>query len=471
MLASVAVAPEWLSPMRDLQDRAPTTSKMAAALAAVFVVAALTLAWAVPASAAPVSKRFTEAGSYTWTVPPGIESVRLTVAGAQGGGALGGRGAIATGVLPVRPGQQLLLTVGGRGTSVTGGFGGGGPGGWGRLNSPSLFVALGGYGGGGASRVVTDVGDAVVAGGGGGQAPASVTTWNAGGDSGSAAAARVYRCDGEGGQGGWGSAGGAGGGGGLFDHYCVVAGGAGGAGTRGMGGAGGSSPFSDDGWVSAGGGGGGGGYYGGGGGGSSGAGLVELMQNNPGPSAGGGGGGGSFIDVRQLMGTVADGAHSGTGMIEISYEDAWAPSSTRVVSPALPASTLGWYRSDITVAWNWTDRGEIDPGRCTQTTTFHPPTAAHGLTQLASSCADVSGNVSSATWWVKYDTSPPTAWPSYDAATNTVTWRWRDAGSGLDPHTAGPGNCPTSSLLLRGHLVTCTDVAGNVTTLGIPVHR
>jgi hypothetical protein len=52
----------------------------------------------------------------TWTVPAGVTSVNLTVAGAKGGGVNGGNGAVITkNCFTVTPGQVLNIYVGGMG--------------------------------------------------------------------------------------------------------------------------------------------------------------------------------------------------------------------------------------------------------------------------------------------------------------------------------------------------------------------
>ena len=250
-------------------------------------------AGAGPQGAWGATQTFDTPGKYSFTVPAGVTSLYVAAVGAAGGSCFsgpGGQGASASAIVPVIPGQQLFVGVGGAG--VSGGFGGTGlricptfAGGAGGVNGggaggsiPMSGNALGGAGGGGAS--VVGPGDAappdfsslmVVGGGGGGG------TFNqAGGDAGSA---------GFPGAGNGNSQGGAG---------TLLSGGLGGAkgstnstpGTTGAaltGGAGGNGDTAGGGSKGAGGG--GGGYYGGGGGGGSGSGGF----------AGSGGGGSSFI--------------------------------------------------------------------------------------------------------------------------------------------------------------------------------
>ena len=117
-------------------------------------------------------------GAQTYTVPAGVHSLSLDVAGASGGRSnnstnnpnMGGLGARVQATLAVVPGQVLTLLVGeggGPGSPFFGGFPGGNGGGRGTYGGGS-----GGGGGGGASDVRTGAADLtdrlLVAGGGGG---------------------------------------------------------------------------------------------------------------------------------------------------------------------------------------------------------------------------------------------------------------------------------------------------------------
>ena len=226
----------------------------------------IALAMSLPLSAAATvtaTASFTTAGSYTFTVPAGVTSIAVTAAGAAGGsisgGGTGGRGAGVAATVPVTPGEQLVVGVGGVGGGVIG-PGAGGAGGVGGGGSGASGASFEGAGGGGASVVGVASSSpgfgllVVAAGGGGGGAS------EAGGDAGFAGAGGAV-------SGGTGT---------------QTVGGTGGSGTSssgqtgsfGLGAAGGGG-------VSAGGGG-GGGYFGGGGGGG-------------GAVGGGGGGGSTFV--------------------------------------------------------------------------------------------------------------------------------------------------------------------------------
>ena len=130
---------------------------------------AWTEALATAETAATVRFNYTGAPQ-TWTVPAGVTTLRVDLAGAQGGAdnalvAQGGRGGRVTGVLSVVPGQQLTVYVGGQGAYEVGGYNGGG---WGGPNvgyGPSI-------GGGGATDIrlggTALTNRVLVAGGGGG---------------------------------------------------------------------------------------------------------------------------------------------------------------------------------------------------------------------------------------------------------------------------------------------------------------
>ena len=251
-------------------------------------------------------------GTYTWTVPTGVTSVRLEVDGAQGGaygGTSGGRGGEALGSVSVSGGTILNVVVGAAADGVDAGAGGGGAPG-----IASYPLGPGAGGGGGGSFVFDSAGAALlVAGGGGGGAAA-----NYGGDGGApgaAAGAGVATNDNSdidlssGVDPAWNGGAAqttANGVGGAAGPYCT-------AGTSGSGpaatlasqptgGTGGDDQSEGD--FSGGGGGGGGGYYAGGGG----AGC---------DTPGGGGSGYAAPALTSVSGSA--GARSGNGRVAITY--------------------------------------------------------------------------------------------------------------------------------------------------------
>ncbi|MBV9263251.1 MAG: hypothetical protein JO324_02945 [Candidatus Eremiobacteraeota bacterium] len=236
---------------------------------------------------------------------------RLTVIalGAAGGSGkrFRGRGGRIFAVIPVTPGEQLVVFVGGQGGQPNGGYNGGGAGVYGTDTS---------YGGGGASDV-RESGDKLrdrilVVGGGGGQGTffgdvdgkhgaggAGGGTTAGSGRDGKGMITRGYTTAGEGGGGGThygGGLGGAGGGGGYqYGH-------SGSNGKPAHGGSGGVGTGEN------GGGGGGGGYYGGGGGGGGGWAYGDYFGGG-----GGGGGGSSFITPRATQFQQWQGWYKATG--------------------------------------------------------------------------------------------------------------------------------------------------------------
>lgn len=144
------------------------------------LLATVAAALLLPASGAfaATSQTFSTPGETAFTVPAGVTSLAVDVAGAQGGGGLltncqGGAGARITGTLAVTPGQRINVEVGGAGGDDTmgqDGHGGSNGGGAGSTQS------WGSGGGGGASDLRTQPASRglspdpriVVAGGGGG---------------------------------------------------------------------------------------------------------------------------------------------------------------------------------------------------------------------------------------------------------------------------------------------------------------
>jgi hypothetical protein len=247
------------------------------------------------------TESWSSAGSYSWTVPDGVEKVTIRCWGAGGGYTTdaGGAGGYTEGDLSVSGSDTLEVYVGGGGGFKTnGGFNGGGSGGDNGSNGS------GGGSGGGASDVrynSTALADRViVAGGGGGLGGHSSGSgsYNPGGDGGGDTGQDgAESFVGDAGHGGTQSGGGAGGSGGGNDGQ---------DGSSGSGGAGGDPK---NGW--SGGGGGGGGYYGGGGG----AGLDTSG------GAGAGGGGSSYTGGVTAASTTVGGGAGATndGQVEIEY--------------------------------------------------------------------------------------------------------------------------------------------------------
>jgi hypothetical protein len=255
------------------------------------------------------SRTFQYAGKRQgFRVPAGVKWLTVVARGASGGyfnyhPVRIGRGGRVYAIIPVTPGERLVVFVGGEGSASAGGFNGGATGG---QNAP--FIS--GGGGGGASDV-RQGGDrlsnrVLVAGGGGGEGaplgsnsgtcyccvPKPGNGGNGGGSTGGAgqlgAACYAYQ-GGVGGSGGSQKQGGAGGSGGEIAGWFGNSGYSGSLGKGGVGGAGCHRSSCSSGNS---GGGGGGGYYGGGGGGTGAGTLFSVF------GGGGGGGGSSYIEPR-----------------------------------------------------------------------------------------------------------------------------------------------------------------------------
>src|SRR3954462_12402654 len=170
--------------------KSTTTAKMRIASMALVATATLTIAGAVGAvhpraayAAGTGSVTFTQPGSSSWTVPPGVNTATIEVVGAGGGrygnpfltGFRGGAGGEIDATLTIFPGETLSLLVGAAGGDVndgqtapgSGGFGGGGNGGQGTGLAPPGSCTPG-AGGGGSSSVYRNSTPLFVAGGGGG---------------------------------------------------------------------------------------------------------------------------------------------------------------------------------------------------------------------------------------------------------------------------------------------------------------
>ena len=299
------------------------------------------------ASSAWGGQNYLTAGTFTWTVPTGVNTVRVAVSGGTGGGVSSAQAPNQLiGYLQVPSGTtQLEVNVGGNGappntngSNASGGSGGlggaGGSGGQGKGMGGSGTLFSGG-GGGGASDIRptgAPMSGAYLVGGGGG---------GVGGDDGVGS-----------------NSGGGGGPGGLSPQpgqagSGVDGGSAGAAGTPTSGAATNGQNYGDG--VNAGGGGGGGGFGGGGGGGAGSAWLFSLRSG----SGGGGGGGLSYANPSVI--TWSREAAPSAPMVTLTW--------LLVTGPTTPSATVGQYSSHQYVAgggidgatWELTS-GSLPPG-------------------------------------------------------------------------------------------------------------
>ena len=135
-------------------------------------------------------------------------------------------------------------------------------------------------------------------------------------------------------------------------------------------------------------------------------------------------------------------------------------------SPDRAPNAKGWYRSPVTVTWNGSD-ATSGIASCPNTSTYNTGDSANA--GLSATCTDQAGNSASASFALKYDSTPPVFAPSPDRSPNangwyrspvTVTWNGSDATSGI-------ASCPNTSSYNTGDSAnaglsaTCTDQAGN----------
>ena len=160
---------------------------------------------------------------------------------------------------------------------------------------------------------------------------------------------------------------------------------------------------------------------------------------------------------------------SGAGLVSapktLSFQyDATPPSVS--ASPARAADANGWYNHPVGVAFTGTDAvSGIDS--CSGATTYSGPDS--GSASVAGSCRDKAGNSASASFALKYDSTPPAvtgATPDrppdaggfYNHAV-TVTFAGSDATSGISSCDAVSYDKPDSSAAKVAGV--CHDNAGN----------
>jgi hypothetical protein len=141
--------------------------------------------------------------------------------------------------------------------------------------------------------------------------------------------------------------------------------------------------------------------------------------------------------------------------------DATAPTAAPTLSGT--AGNNGWYTSDVTVTWNWSDNAGgsgIDTGSCPATST----SSGEGALTVSAECYDNAGNIGTASVNVNVDKTAPgidfagpltSAWYNADV---TASWNCSDA-------TSGPVSASVSALASgEGNAVpatgTCVDLAG-----------
>ena len=297
----------------------------------------------------PTTVNFNFTGAIeSWTVPPCVTSIAVSVSGASGGGTAGGLGATITGNILVNPGDIVSIQVGGTGTGQLPSFGGGGAG----QNSNVLNDS---YAGGGASSISVNGTLIIIAGGGGGTGGGDVNS--SGGNGGCPTGIIGVTNYGGGGGPGTLTSGGIGG--------ILWASGSTQSGQNGVLGQGGDGGI-DVNFGNGPGGGGGGGYYGGGGGGSDNIALVSFM------GGGGGGGGSSLIPIafNCIGNNIGNGAISFTfiqSQIVVTTFNQIPQLCQNAVNPILPITST----NNPSVSGTWTPPliSTLIPGTFTHTFT------------------------------------------------------------------------------------------------------
>ena len=116
------------------------------------------------------------------------------------------------------------------------------------------------------------------------------------------------------------------------------------------------------------------------------------------------------------------------------------------------AGSNGWYLSDVSVAWNWTDAGSgIDPANCTQSNSSSGEGTA---ITVSSTCVDLAGNTASDSRTFKIDKTPMELSPSM--APNPT---WGQPYS--TAITASGGISPVTFSMTSGTLPTGLSLASN----------
>ncbi|GIV40885.1 MAG: hypothetical protein KatS3mg034_0195 [Vicingaceae bacterium] len=385
----------------------------------------------------------------TWTVPPCVTSINVVVAGAKGGGANGGPGAVVSATLNVTPGQVLQINVGCTGNCPGGGWNGGGSGG------TASGISNYGCGGGGASDIRIapyGLGNRLIVAGGGGGMGGGDTDAN-GGSGGCPNGTGGTSPFGQGGSGATTTSGGSGG------PPWISSGNWGQNGSLGQGGNGATDPCYNLGP----GGGGGGGYYGGGGGGSDCFGSYPL-------GGGGGGGGSSLIPA----GGTCNSNNYGNGYVQITYTQNLPTVS---ITPSNPAICAG---QSVTLTANVSPSGGTfswsPGGQTTQSITVSPAsTTTYTVTYNLNGCVTTSSTtitVNPLPSPTASSNSPICAGQTLNlSATGGVSYSWTGP-NGFSSNSQNPA-IPNASTAASGtYTVTVTDANGcsNTATTNVTVN-
>jgi len=159
---------------------------------------------------------------------------------------------------------------------------------------------------------------------------------------------------------------------------------------------------------------------------------------------------------------VVAGGDVGGGGLTASAE-LYGPADTTPPADA-PAATgalgnNGWYTSDVSVAWNWTDsESGIDTSHCVQSSVSSGEGTAIGV---SSTCQDLAGNQASDSLVFKIDKTAPVVSYTGNAGSYTVDQQVSITCSAVDPNGANGSGIATG---------TCANVAGLAADFGLGTH-
>ncbi|MBT2517650.1 hypothetical protein J7E29_09420 [Streptomyces sp. ISL-90] len=172
---------------------------------------------------------------------------------------------------------------------------------------------------------------------------------------------------------------------------------------------------------------------------------------------------------RPRFGAVDIGAYEYVGGTDFTAPQS-APTPTLVTGTSL----TDWNTTDVTVNWGWADGAGgvgIDPEACTLETTS---TVEGSAVELTATCADLAGNVGTATVTVKVDKTDPTvtcaATPTYVLGSTPTS----GLSATVTDELSGPASSPVTAAVTAGDVdepgvftkaLTGADVAGNTTTV------
>jgi hypothetical protein len=163
-------------------------------------------------------------------------------------------------------------------------------------------------------------------------------------------------------------------------------------------------------------------------------------------------------------GSCTDNAgNSAAGTLQFSYDD--SPPTT-VATPSRSPNADGWFKAPLSIAWSGSDPIS-GLASCSPSLAYNGPDTTGA--DKTGSCTDIAGNSSSATFRVKYDTTPPVTDAESTPASNangwfnaplSIAWSGTDGTSGIASCNSpvAYGGPDTNSTSVGG---SCTDRAGN----------